>query len=408
MKHRAALKRDGTAILWGLNDQGQLDVPDELIAGGRGISDASPRILLREGPDGALTITPHARNPFIPDGKSEELKSLVREFLRDTRPVRGSLQISGAAYPNTWEDRIKEAVELKRRGEFLASAEVYVDLSRQSGIVYEGVLSALYKTVASAGDLVGGMSVLANAARGHTGNNDSVNDHQTRLTNSWRSKVELENYLRDLSGNASYRFPRDYSTMAAEVSDYHAGIAKAVDTAAPLVLSLDCKPRFLAKPAAPGEAPRVMLGPNDQRSLQDKLPSDRNEAGILFSCKFQRYQLDQNPRDGAARHSIATDMTSLAALYISTGRHQEAFQALVEADDWFQQIPVWHPPSGKYDMVGRAVVAYNAILVIQAIGDVDRVQDFLEKSYALLDQVPEASRDDDHEFVRAVLDSLSS
>ena len=105
--------------------------------------------------------TSYGDSDYTPDSRLDELRSLVQPFLSDLALSRGLIG-SSKAYPREWEGRVQRAIELKRRGRFLESAEIYVQLSRASGVAYTGIIMALYKTVASAGNLTGARSLLIN------------------------------------------------------------------------------------------------------------------------------------------------------------------------------------------------------------------------------------------------------
>ncbi|MDE0777896.1 MAG: hypothetical protein OSB43_16595 [Nocardioides sp.] len=175
----------------------------------------------------------------------------------------------------------------------------------------------------------------------------------------------------------------------------------------PIVVSLDLRPRFLAQgPGSPGEL-RVLLVDDDD-PLDWGLPRVPKEAQEKGSVMMQKRRLTENLRDGAARHSIATSLCNLAALYIVDGRSMEATSALYEADQWFAEIPVYHPPSGKYDLVGRSIVAYNAAVLAKSRSEhagCMRQRDMLDM---FLDAVPQADRLSEFEFVQVARAQLGS
>ena len=133
---------------------------------------------------------------------------------------------------------------MKRRGRFLESAKIYVELSRTEGRVYTGTLSALYKSVASAGDLLHGNFILM---RGQSiyrldphgpsvaaGIESNFADHLSRLIAATESRPALEHYLRSISGNPSYYLPRDYEAMVTELRDYYVKAASMLEDLAKL------------------------------------------------------------------------------------------------------------------------------------------------------------------------------
>ncbi|TYL50434.1 CFI-box-CTERM domain-containing protein [Agromyces mariniharenae] len=195
-------------------------------------------VALRSSADGQWIITPHQPNRFTPDGRFDELRAALNEFMAewDSTPSRSKLGSSSAAYPDTWEAQIRQAVQLKREGQFLASAKIYMGLTRVAGTVYTGVLLSLYKTVACAGDLLDGNFLLMRAltifqldphpwppAKERP---TTFQDHLSRLLKSASSEASLEAYLRDISGNADYRLPRDYPAMVRELREHYANVAK--------------------------------------------------------------------------------------------------------------------------------------------------------------------------------------
>ena len=195
---------------------------------------------LKEGGGRPLTSAPASesrvfslsqQNPFGSDQQFEELQSLAGEFLREIGhpPVSERFRWSSDTFPTAWGERMLQATELKRAGAFLESAKIYIDLTRTSGTVYTGLLANLYKTLASAGDLAGGMLLLVRAESMYSMNPNptavaagipsSFKDHLDRLTQSTQSESDLEGYLRAISGNPAYLLPRDYSAMVSELKE---------------------------------------------------------------------------------------------------------------------------------------------------------------------------------------------
>lgn len=188
--------------------------------------------------DGSYLVSPQETGSFKPDGRIEELKALVREFIKDINTPSRFRQTS-APYPEAWNSRLREAVDLKRKGRFVKSAKVYVDLSRSSATLYTGILPGLYKTVACGGDLVGGELVLINAESIYArdpnpeakaaGISSSFMEHFQRLVQATRTRPALEEYLRDISGNNAYQLPRDYSMMISEWNERRAQMKQAAE-----------------------------------------------------------------------------------------------------------------------------------------------------------------------------------
>jgi hypothetical protein len=175
----------------------------------------------------------------------------------------------------------------------------------------------------------------------------------------------------------------------------------------PIVVSLELRPRFLAQAlGTPGEFKLLLIDGDDP--LDWNLPRVPKEASEQGNVMMQKRRLAENLRDGAARHSIATSLCNLAALYTHEGRSHEATAALYDADQWFAEIPVYHPPSGKYDLLGRAIVAYNAAVLAESEGDhagCMRQRDMLDM---FLDAVPQADRQSEFQFVQAARGGLNT
>ena len=131
-----------------------------------------------------------------------------------------------------------------------------------------------------------------------------------------------------------------------------------MSAALPIVVSLGLRPRFLAREPGPAGELKVLLIEGDD-PFDWHLPRVPEEADERGNVMMQKHRLSQDLRDGAARHSIATSLCNLSALYIYEGRSDEATTALYESDQWFAEIPVYHPPSGKFDLIGRAIVALD-------------------------------------------------
>lgn len=202
---------------------------------------------------GSIAWTPaSSTSSYHPDDDFDELKALVSTFLGEFAWISGTLATSSKETPRQWGDRLQQAIELKRRGSFLQSARIYVDVSRSSGVVHTDALLGLYKTVATAGHLVGGLQVLHNGDRIYRENPDplavaagiesSFADHRARLLAATRSPLLLEDYLRSIAGNPGYYMPRDYATMVAELKAHIEWFASAVQNLSELSESAS-KPR---------------------------------------------------------------------------------------------------------------------------------------------------------------------
>lgn len=175
----------------------------------------------------------------------------------------------------------------------------------------------------------------------------------------------------------------------------------------PIVVSLGLRPRFLApEPGTPGALKLLLI--DGDNPLDRDLPRVPKEADEQGNVMMQKRRLSENLRDGAARHSIATSLCNLAALYTYESRSHEATAALYDADQWFAEIPVYHPPSGKYDRIGRAIVAYNAAVLAQSEGDHAgwmRQRDMLD---IFLDAVRQTDRQSEFQFVQAARGGLNA
>lgn len=192
--------------------------------------DASAR--LDENEAGGYTFSAQDTRDFVPDHAWDEISDLVRGLIHDSDDVTGSklMRRSADRYPPAWDDRVSEAVDLKRRGRFLESAKIYEKLSRESGMLYTGIIASLYKTTAASGALLSANFLLMNgintfhrdpkAVANAAGRPSSFEDHHKRLMAAVTSPTELESYLRDLSGNVNYRLPRSYADSAGELMNH--------------------------------------------------------------------------------------------------------------------------------------------------------------------------------------------
>lgn len=186
--------------------------------------------------DGSYLVAPVSESAYLPDGKFDELRNLVKTFLTEFDVILNKgLSTSSDTYPMEWDDHVRQCVELKRRGRFLESARGYVDISRQCGTVYTGILNGLFKTVASGGDLLQANLILMRGQLIYSKNphNQSAEaaipsnfaDHLSRMVSSLKSPALLEDYLRSISGNPSYYLPRDYDAMVGELRAHYAEVS---------------------------------------------------------------------------------------------------------------------------------------------------------------------------------------
>ena len=191
--------------------------------------------------DGSFTFTAHESMPFTPDLKWEEIEQLVTGLIHDSDEITGRklLRRSAESYPEAWEPKVRQAVDLKRRGQFLASARIYDDLSRSSGVLYTGIIAALYKSVAASGALLSGNFLLMNGSRIFhqdpkavavaAGSPSNFEAHLSRLIDATRSQPSLEAYLRDICGNVNYWLPRDYAAAVGELTEHYAAVKERWD-----------------------------------------------------------------------------------------------------------------------------------------------------------------------------------
>jgi len=205
-----------------------------------GLKKADEWVTLSVEPDGSYIAPLTSTSVYAPDGRFEELRSLITTFLSEfDETLDKGLSTSSAPYPPSWENHVRQAVELKRRGQFLASAKIYVDLSRTDGTVYTGTLNALYKTVASAGDLLNGNFILMRGQNIYRLNPHSPSvaagiasnfaDHLSRMIAATESRARLEDYLRSICGNPRYYLPRDYEEIGADLRGHYAKVSQMVD-----------------------------------------------------------------------------------------------------------------------------------------------------------------------------------
>jgi hypothetical protein len=153
------------------------------------------------------------------------LESIVDSFLEDLDGLR---QESNRV-PFAWNDDIEDAVALKREGDYLGSAQVYIRLTREAGVVYSGLLRSLYKTVVCAG-LLGRalrLSVIAKAIYDRSPDQLAVSagipsafeEDIGELLAVSDTEPGLKAYLARMSGSPVHRTPREYESMIAELQD---------------------------------------------------------------------------------------------------------------------------------------------------------------------------------------------
>lgn len=172
----------------------------------------------------------------------------------------------------------------------------------------------------------------------------------------------------------------------------------------PIVLSIGLNARFLASDES--DALEVVLKQGDAPGDWD-LPWVPDEATLLGQCRHYKSQLADNIREGAARPSLGIALNNLATIHLYSGRGADCTGALYEADQWFAEIPVYHPPPGKYDLVGRAVVAYNAGVLGQYEDDLASVRRQCDMATMFLDAVPDIEQDQGYEFVRWAVEVMA-
>lgn len=198
---------------------------------------SSEWVTLSIQPDGRMLTPPTSNSTYLPDDKFDELRALTKSFLGEfDETLKKGLATSSSSHPEAWEHQVSRAVELKRRGQFLESAKIYVDLCRDGGTVYTSILNGLYKTVATAGDLLNANFILMRGQNIYrlnphgpsvdAGIGSNFADHLSRLIAATESRERLEDYLRSISGNPRYYPPRDYTVMVTELQEHYSQIAQ--------------------------------------------------------------------------------------------------------------------------------------------------------------------------------------
>lgn len=117
---------------------------------------------------------------------------------------------------------IDKAVDYKRRGLYKESLEIYLKIIATEKIAYTGVLNGLFKVVACAGYLKQTKIILQTGDRAIKNSNSVYNpfglpnnfeEHYQRLKDAVVNEEGLYLYLKSISGNANYKFPREYIDM---------------------------------------------------------------------------------------------------------------------------------------------------------------------------------------------------
>jgi hypothetical protein len=150
------------------------------------------------------------------------IQKIIENLLKDSKKY---VQTS-KNYPNSYREKIQFAVKLKRKEKYLKAVEVYIDLINKSGTIYSGLLSFLYKVVASAGYLKEGKELLllgksicdkrSNQFSLMFEEKSNFDDHLDRLNDAINDEKSLIIYLSSISGNHHYSLPRNYSTILSE------------------------------------------------------------------------------------------------------------------------------------------------------------------------------------------------
>ena len=117
---------------------------------------------------------------------------------------------------------IDKAVDYKRRGLYQESLEVYLKIIATEKTAHTGVLNGLFKVVACAGYLKQTKIILQMGDRAMKNSNTVYNpfglpnnfeEHYQRLKDAVVSEEDLYLYLKSISGNPNYKFPREYIDM---------------------------------------------------------------------------------------------------------------------------------------------------------------------------------------------------
>lgn len=178
---------------------------------------------------------------------SEGISSLVGNVISEIPSLRPSVE----AYPQEWEASVREAVRLKRAGDYLRAAEIYIGLTRESRTSYLQIMRGLFKVVASAGYLAQALDLAVASAQEHVPHDREASrdwiqsgfrdvDAQIRTMASLMEPVaweahrafyedindllaattlpyRLSSHLAMISGNRSYCPSRDYEVMVNEL-----------------------------------------------------------------------------------------------------------------------------------------------------------------------------------------------
>lgn len=133
----------------------------------------------------------------------------------------GIYKLTTEKYPESWEESIQRAVILKRTGLYREAIQTYIDLFNSTKTIYSSVLLFFYKVVACSGNLGFSYLFLKMGKKIYDsdpnpyirGTKSAFDDHIKRLLDAYGNPFNLWEYLRDISGNPSYRFDVDYEDM---------------------------------------------------------------------------------------------------------------------------------------------------------------------------------------------------
>ncbi|MCL3862965.1 CFI-box-CTERM domain-containing protein [Actinotalea sp. K2] len=187
-----------------------------------------------------------------------KIPALLEEFISELP----SLRSSSDSYPTEWEDAVREAVHLKRSGDYEASVAAYVRLAREAGTAHLQILRGLFKSTASAGYLahalrlgVAGKSAFSSFDREAMGRwaasglqdpdagrevmqslsydkfsqQEAIDDDINDLLIATSLPTRLATHLAMISGNVTHFASREYDTMLEELGAVVAQHAAALD-----------------------------------------------------------------------------------------------------------------------------------------------------------------------------------
>lgn len=134
--------------------------------------------------------------------------------------------------PPEHDAEVQQAVQAKRDGDYEHSVSLYAAMTERWGVLYTGLLSSVYKSVAVSGHLREASILLGLAEEIYQRNpalppeglvgadmTSFFVDHYRSLLRAVRSPTALEAYLRPLSGNAAYTLPRDFEIATGEFQE---------------------------------------------------------------------------------------------------------------------------------------------------------------------------------------------